>query len=62
MKLDVSSLDGVKAGSVTLSDLIFGLVPREDLIARLFKMKHKHEQYRHLDIHQIYSNESKLRL
>jgi hypothetical protein len=34
---------------------------REDLIARLFKMKHKHEQYRHLDVHQIYSNESKLR-
>ena len=34
---------------------------REDLTARLFKMKHKHEQYRHLDIHQIYSNESKLR-
>lgn len=34
---------------------------REDLIARLFKMKHKHEQYRHLDIEQIYSNESKLR-
>lgn len=35
---------------------------RAETIARLFKMKHKHEQYRHLDIHQIYSNESKLRL
>jgi hypothetical protein len=35
---------------------------REELLARLFKMKHKHEQYRHLDIHQIYSNESKLRI
>ncbi|MGE3681634.1 MAG: hypothetical protein AB7G93_07905 [Bdellovibrionales bacterium] len=35
---------------------------REELIARLFKMKHKHEQYRHLDIHQIYSNDSKLRI
>lgn len=35
---------------------------REDLIARLFKMKCKYEQYRHLDIHQIYSNESKLRI
>ena len=35
---------------------------REEAIARLFKMKHKHEQYRHLDITQIYSNESKLRL
>ncbi len=34
---------------------------REELIGRLFKMKHKYEQYRHLDIHQIYSNESKLR-
>lgn len=35
---------------------------REELIARLFKMKAKYEQYRHLDIHQIYSNESKLRI
>ena len=35
---------------------------REETISRLFKMKHKHEQYRHLDVHQIYSNESKLRL
>jgi hypothetical protein len=35
---------------------------REELIARLFKMKHKHEQYRHLDVQQIYSNDSKLRI
>lgn len=35
---------------------------REELISRLFKMKHKHEQYRHLDIHNIYSNESKLKI
>ena len=35
---------------------------REELLARLFKMKSKHEQYRHLDIQEIYSNESKLRL
>jgi len=35
---------------------------REELLARLFKMKNKHEQYRHLDIQEIYSNESKLRL
>jgi hypothetical protein len=35
---------------------------REELIARLFKMKHKHEQYSHLDIHAIYSNDSKLRI
>ncbi|MBX3021511.1 MAG: hypothetical protein KF799_07530 [Bdellovibrionales bacterium] len=35
---------------------------REELISRLFKMKNKHEQYRHLDIQHIYSNESKLKL
>ena len=35
---------------------------RDEFIARLFKMKNKHEQYRHLDIRQIYSNESKLKL
>ena len=35
---------------------------REELIARLFKMKNKHEQYRHLDIQHIYSNDSKLRI
>ena len=35
---------------------------REELIARLFKMKHKYEQYRHLDVHQIYSNDSKLKI
>jgi hypothetical protein len=35
---------------------------REELMSRLFKMKHKHEQYKHLDIHEIYSNESKLRI
>lgn len=35
---------------------------REDFIARLFRMKYRHEQYRHLDVHEIYSNESRLRL
>jgi len=35
---------------------------RAELISRLFKMKNKHEQYRHLDIQQIYSNESKLKI
>jgi hypothetical protein len=35
---------------------------REDLMGRLFRMKHKHEQYRHLDIREIYSNESRLRI
>lgn len=35
---------------------------REELISRLFRMKAKHEQYRHLDIHNIYSNDSKLKI
>lgn len=35
---------------------------REDLMARLFRMKYRHEQYRHLDINEIYSNESRLRI
>ncbi len=34
MELQVTSLDGKKAGSVTLSDAIFGLEPRTDLIHR----------------------------
>ena len=37
MKLNVSSLDGAKAGSVDLPEAIFGLVPREDLIARMVR-------------------------
>ena len=37
MKLDVSSLDGQSTGSVELSDAIFGLVPRDDLIARMVR-------------------------
>lgn len=35
---------------------------RDEFIARLFKMKNKHEQYRHLNIEKIYSNESKLKI
>jgi len=35
MKLDVTTLDGGKAGSVELSDDIFGLEPRVDLIQRM---------------------------
>lgn len=35
---------------------------REELIMRLFKMKQKHEQYRHLGLRDVYSNDSKLRL
>jgi large subunit ribosomal protein L4 len=34
MELQVTTLDGKKAGSVTLSDAIFGLEPRPDLIHR----------------------------
>ena len=34
MKLDVTTFDGETAGSVDLSDEIFGLEPRQDLIQR----------------------------
>lgn len=34
MKLDVTTIDGANAGSVELSDEIFGLDPRQDLIQR----------------------------
>src|SRR5258708_15355682 len=34
MELKVTSLDGKKSGSVTVSDAIFGLEPRTDLIHR----------------------------
>ena len=34
MELKVTTLDGTAAGSVTLSDTIFGLTPRTDLIQR----------------------------
>lgn len=37
MKIDMTSLDGSTAGSVELSDAIFGLAPREDLIARMVR-------------------------
>jgi large subunit ribosomal protein L4 len=35
MKLDVTSLDGASAGEIELSDEVFGLEPRADLIARM---------------------------
>jgi large subunit ribosomal protein L4 len=35
MKLDVTSLDGASSGSIELSDAVFGLTPRADLIARM---------------------------
>ena len=37
MKIDITSLDGEAAGSIELDDAIFGLVPREDLIARMVR-------------------------
>ena len=37
MKIDVLSLDGASAGSIELNDAIFGLEPREDLIARMIR-------------------------
>ncbi len=37
MKIDVTSLDGASSGSVELSDAIFGLEPRQDLIARMVR-------------------------
>ena len=37
MKIDITSLDGASSGSVELSDDIFGLEPREDLIARMIR-------------------------
>ena len=37
MKIDITSLDGSSAGSVELQDDIFGLEPREDLIARMIR-------------------------
>ena len=35
MKLNVTSLDGASAGEIELSDEVFGLEPRGDLIARM---------------------------
>ena len=37
MKIDVTSIDGQTSGSIELSDEIFGLEPREDLIARMVR-------------------------
>ena len=35
MKLCITSLDGASAGEIELSDAVFGLEPRGDLIARM---------------------------
>src|SRR5579859_697330 len=37
MKIDITSLNGTAAGSLDLSDEIFGLEPRQDLIARMVR-------------------------
>jgi large subunit ribosomal protein L4 len=37
VKIDVTSLNGENAGSIDLDDAIFGLAPREDLIARMVR-------------------------
>lgn len=37
MRIDVTSLDGEAAGSIDLSDEVFGLAPREDVIARMVR-------------------------
>jgi large subunit ribosomal protein L4 len=37
MKFDVTSIDGSAAGSLELSDAVFGLEPRADLIARMVR-------------------------
>lgn len=37
MKIDITALDGTPKGSLELSDAIFGLDPREDLIARMVR-------------------------
>ena len=39
MKIDVTSLDGASAGSIELSDDVFGLEPRTDLIARMIRFQ-----------------------
>nr|WP_316653741.1 50S ribosomal protein L4 [uncultured Gellertiella sp.] len=37
MDLNVKTLEGKDAGTVSLSDAIFGLVPREDILARMVR-------------------------
>lgn len=35
---------------------------KEALLVRLFKLRYKHEQYKHLDVREIYSPDSKLKI
>ena len=37
MKFDITSIDGSAAGTLDLSDAVFGLEPRADLIARMVR-------------------------
>ena len=37
MKIDVTSVDGAAAGSIDLNESIFGLEPRQDLLARMVR-------------------------
>lgn len=37
MKIDITSFDGQAAGSIELSDEVFGLEPRADLISRMIR-------------------------
>jgi large subunit ribosomal protein L4 len=37
MKIDITSLEGQAGGSIELDDTIFGLEPRQDLIARMIR-------------------------
>ncbi|MGA1234810.1 MAG: 50S ribosomal protein L4, partial [Lutimaribacter sp.] len=44
MKLDVINLDGGKAGSVDLSDELFGLDPRADILHRVVRWQRARAQ------------------
>jgi large subunit ribosomal protein L4 len=37
VKIDITSLDGKKAGSIELNEAIFGLEPRPDILARMVR-------------------------
>ena len=37
MDIEVKTLDGKKSGKVSVSDAIFGLEPREDIVARMVR-------------------------
>ena len=47
MKFDVIKLDGGKAGSVELSDDLFGLEPRADILHRVVRWQRNNAQAGH---------------